>query len=63
MLIKTSQAAELIRDILETFQVPYLVGSPGIGKSNIASQVAKSMNLKMVDVRLSQCDPADLNVA
>lgn len=42
-------------------KVPFIQGSPGIGKSDIIKQVAKSMNLKVIDVRLSQCEVTDLN--
>ena len=30
------------------------------GKSSIAKEIAKDLNLKLIDVRLSQCDPVDL---
>ena len=40
---------------------PMLVGSPGIGKSDIVKSVAKMHNLKLIDVRLAQSDPTDLN--
>lgn len=40
--------------------VPMLVGSPGCGKSQIIYKIAKEYNLKVIDLRLSQCDPTDL---
>jgi len=40
--------------------VPYVVSSPGIGKSSIVAQVAKKNKLKLIDLRLSQCTPEDL---
>ena len=40
--------------------VPMLRGSPGMGKSSIVHQIAKEYNLKVIDLRLSQCDPTDL---
>ncbi len=40
--------------------VPMLVGSPGCGKSQIVHQIADHYNLKIIDLRLSQCDPTDL---
>lgn len=40
--------------------VPMLEGSPGVGKSGIVHMIAKEYNLKLIDVRLSQCDPTDL---
>ena len=41
--------------------VPMLKGSPGIGKSQIIWQIAAAYNLMVIDLRLSQCDPTDLN--
>lgn len=41
--------------------VPMIVGSPAIGKSSLAKLVAKHFNLKLIDFRLSQADPTDLN--
>lgn len=41
--------------------VPMVVSSPGIGKSQMAQAVADKFNLKLIDIRLAQCDPTDLN--
>lgn len=41
--------------------VPYVQGSPGIGKSDIARQLATKWNLKLIDCRLSTMMPEDLN--
>ena len=38
-----------------------LIGSPGVGKSDVIKQVAKSLNLKLIDFRLSTADPTDLS--
>ena len=54
---------ELIEDIIEIMQaglVPMISGSPGIGKSDIIRAIAKRFKLKVIDMRLSQCDPTDL---
>ena len=37
-----------------------LWGAPGIGKSSLVAQVAKQMNLDLIDVRISQLAPTDL---
>lgn len=37
-----------------------LWGAPGIGKSSLVAQVAKSMDLELIDVRISQLAPTDL---
>ena len=41
--------------------VPYVQGSPGIGKSDIFKQIAKKFNLKVLDTRLASAAPEDLN--
>jgi hypothetical protein len=59
--ISLAQAKPLIIDTLRAQLVPMLVSSPGLGKSALAHQIAEERNLCVIDVRLSQCDPADLN--
>lgn len=46
---------------LKSGLVPFIQGSPGLGKSAIVREIAEENNLKLIDVRLSQCDIADLN--
>jgi len=60
MQVKPTQAAVMIAQFLRSRLVPMVVGSPGIGKSSIACQVAKEFGLKLIDIRLAQCDPTDL---
>lgn len=59
--VNTKQAYESLVDCLKERLVPMLTGSPGIGKSAIVNAIAKEYNLKVIDIRLSQCDPTDLN--
>ena len=40
--------------------VPFIKGSPGLGKSAIVHAFANKHNLELIDLRLSQCDPTDL---
>jgi len=61
MKITMSTAEELVMDVLRSRHVPSLISSPGIGKSALAKSIAKKQNLKLIDIRLSQMDPADLN--
>lgn len=61
MEVKPSQATSIIATLLKARLVPILCGSPGIGKSQIYQQVADMFNLLLIDVRLAQCDPSDLN--
>jgi len=60
MQVKVSQAITLITAIIKAKLVPMLSGSPGCGKSEIAYKIAADYNLKVIDLRLSQCDPTDL---
>ena len=58
---KPSQlVAHLVR-ALKARLVPIVRSSPGMGKSDIARQIARQHNLKFIDIRLAQCDPTDLN--
>lgn len=59
--ITTKTAKENLLDVLRAELVPMLCSSPGIGKSSIAHEIAKDAKLKVIDLRLSQCDPTDLN--
>jgi len=61
MQIKPKEAASFIVDCIKAKLVCMLHGSPGIGKSDIVRQIADAFGLHMIDVRLSQCDPVDLN--
>lgn len=58
--ITPKNAPAAIIDILKAQRVPFLKGSPGIGKSDIIKQVADKLNLHVIDIRLSQVDPTDL---
>ena len=58
--ISAVQAPTLLMDVMKAGLVPMIVSSPGIGKSSIAKQIAAERNLKVIDLRLSQCDPSDL---
>ena len=61
MPVNLHEAEALVIDTFQAGWVPNLISSPGIGKSSLIKQIAKKQNLKVVDVRLSQLDPADLN--
>ena len=61
MQIKISQAKSLLVKALKVKLVPLLVGSPGLGKSQIYQQIADDHNLLLIDLRLGQCDITDLN--
>lgn len=58
--VPVSKSADLITKFLKARLVPMIKGSPGIGKSQIVHEVAKAFGLKVIDLRLAQCDPVDL---
>lgn len=60
MKVKVSQAVAMITAFIRAHLVPMLVGSPGCGKSQIVHQIAADYKLKVIDVRLAQCDPTDI---
>lgn len=60
MFISLHAAKRLAKKVLSVGHVPMVTSSPGIGKSAIAKELAKEANLKLIDLRLSQCDPTDL---
>lgn len=52
---------EYALDCLYAGLVPFIVGSPGVGKSEIVASIAKELNLKLIDHRLSTSPPEDLS--
>ena len=60
MQVKISQAVTMLTAFIKAKLIPLLVGSPGLGKSQIYQQIADQYNLLLIDVRLAQCDPCDL---
>lgn len=60
MEVSYRQAYESLKRYLRAQLVPMLLGSPGIGKSGLAHQLAAEYNLQLIDLRLAQCDPTDL---
>lgn len=57
-----AQGKQFIRQVIEKgVHVPILmVGSMGVGKSEIVSQIAKELNIGIVDLRLATQEPGDL---
>ncbi len=55
------QVAKFATNIISTRRVPFVHGSPGIGKSSIFRQIAKKHRLKLIDHRLSTSAPEDLS--
>ncbi|CAM0056348.1 ATPase [Vibrio phage K479] len=61
MPVNSVKAREFVEDCLQANLVPFLKGAPGIGKSSIVHAIAEAFDLKIIDTRLSQADPTDLN--
>ena len=59
--VKISQAQSMITGFLKAKLVPLLVGSPGMGKSQIYQQIADTYGLLMIDFRLGTADVTDVN--
>jgi len=58
--VNATQATAMGPEFLKANLVPYIKGSPACGKSSIVRQIAETYKLKLIDLRLSQCDPTDL---
>ncbi len=59
--ITPKQAYQEIVECASVGLVPLITSSPGMGKSSIVNQVAKDYRLKLIDIRLGQAMPEDLN--
>lgn len=58
--LNLKQAKKAIRKALSKGLVPTLQGPPGLGKSDMIRDIASSAKLKLIDLRLAQCEPNDL---
>lgn len=45
---------------IKSDNIPFISGSPGIGKSAIIQSIARKLNYKLIDLRLTQLQPYDL---
>jgi hypothetical protein len=61
MSITASDLPRQLMNVLRAGHVPYIAGSPGLGKSSIIKQIAADNELKLIDIRLAQADITDLN--
>ncbi len=60
-LITAASAPALLMRPLKKKLVPMLISSPGVGKSDIINAIAREYRLLVIDLRLSQSDPTDMN--
>lgn len=59
--VNSRQLAEHLITCFEAQRVPMVYGPPGVGKSQIAAQVAKQLNLELLDVRLGTKEVIDMS--
>ncbi len=62
-IIDTKEIPQVLKTAITVGVTPIFRGAPGVGKSDVTAEAANDMNLLLIDMRLSQCDPTDLNVA
>lgn len=60
LTLKPSQVSAALRHMSDKQISVFLWGPPGIGKSQIIQQLAESLGMDFIDIRLSQMDPTDL---
>ena len=58
--VNAEQLEEALIEDIKIGHTPMVTSSPGMGKSDIIRKVAKRGNLKVIDLRVSQCEPVDL---
>lgn len=54
-------ARALVERVISAGRVPIVTGPPGVGKSDMYASIARDFNLKLIDIRLTAHDPADMN--
>lgn len=59
--VNLAQAKELLMDCGRVLHTCNLVSSPGLGKSAILKEIARHWKLKVIDIRLTEYDPTELN--
>ncbi|MDP2728357.1 MAG: hypothetical protein Q8P59_12545, partial [Dehalococcoidia bacterium] len=58
--VKPSQFKALLRTLAEVDLVPFVMSSPGLGKSMMAYQLAQEWGLRWIDIRLAYRSPVDI---
>lgn len=59
-MMTPSQVKSNAIKVIVAGRVPFIQSSPGIGKSSLVREIASEGNLELIDLRLSQCAPEDL---
>lgn len=60
-IIDTKEIPQVLKTAITVGVTPIFRGAPGVGKSDVTAEAANDMNLLLIDMRLSQCDPTDLH--
>lgn len=60
LTLKPRDVTEALKFLMLAKRPAFIWGQPGIGKSDIISQLAAGSNRPMIDIRLLLCDPTDL---
>ena len=58
--VTLADAKPMVKALISSGIPTNLLSSPGLGKSDLIKAIAKELNLKLIDIRLSTCDPCDL---
>ena len=58
--MKASELKIALESLIDSKIPCFVWGSPGVGKSSLVSQIAKSKDMNFIDLRLSLLDPTDL---
>lgn len=58
--VTVNEAKYLSKKIMEAGEIPLLIGHFGVGKTDIARDIAKETNRKLIILVLSQMEPGDL---
>lgn len=61
MEVNLAQAKDLAKACGRILHTCNLISSPGLGKSAILKEIAREWNLKVIDIRLTEYDPTELN--
>lgn len=59
--VNLAEAKDLLKDCGRILHTCNLVSSPGLGKSAILKEIAREWNLLVIDIRLTEYDPTELN--
>ena len=59
--VNLAEAKELLKDCGRILHTANMISSPGLGKSAILKEIAREWDLKVIDIRLTEYDPTELN--